>query len=157
MRLSRVVLLLVAGAGVLQLLYYYPRVPDEVASHFDGRGNPDGYQSRDGFFGMSAAMLVLAVGLFGGLGAIFRRIPSKWFNLPHRDYWLAPERREETLDFITGQLEWYGAATLLLFLFVVQMAVEANFGPERRLDAGSIWLVLGLYLLFNGIWLTRFI
>jgi uncharacterized membrane protein len=157
MRASRAILLLLAASGVAQLLYDYPLVPERMASHFDGSGRPDGFQSRDAFFALSASMLILTLVLFGGLGALFRRIPSKWFNLPNRDYWLAPERREKTIEVISSRMEWFGAASLALYLFVVQMVVETNRTSAPALDSGSMFIVLGLYLLFTGVWIARFI
>lgn len=157
MRASRAILLLLAAAGVLQLLHYYPLLPERMASHFDGTGRPDGFQSKDTFFALSASMLIVTVVLFGGLGALFRRIPPKWFNLPNRDYWLAPERREETIEGISGQMEWFGAASLALYLFVIQRVFETNRTSEPKLDSGSLFVILGIYLSFTGVWIARFV
>jgi uncharacterized membrane protein len=157
MRISRAVLILVAAAGVAQLFYYYPRLPDTMASHFDGSGRPNGFQTRDAFFGFCAAVLFVTAGLFGGLGVLFRKLPSKWFNLPNRDYWLAPERREETIEILSSQMEWFGAASLALYLYVMQMVFATNQTTEPSLDSGSMFVVIGLYLLFSAIWTARFI
>jgi hypothetical protein len=157
MRLSRALLFLLAVAGVVQLARYYPQLPQTMASHFDGAGRPDGFQSRDAFVALCAAILLGTVAMFGGLGTLFRRLPSTWFNLPNRDYWLAPERREETLEAISTQLEWFGAVSLLLYLFVIQMVMETNLTSEPRLDSRLMWAVVGLYLIFALVWTTRFI
>ncbi len=126
-----------------------------MASHFDGAGRPNGFQSRDGFVAFCALMLFMTLVVFGGLGAVFRKIPSKWFNLPNRDYWLAPERRDETLDALSAQMEWFGVASLGLYLFVIQMVLETNQTSEPGLDSSSMFVVLGLYLLFSAVWTTR--
>ncbi len=157
MRASRAILLLLAAAGVAQILYYYSLLPERMASHFGGSGRPDGFQSKDAFFALSGLMLIMTLVIFGGLGTLLRMIPSKWFNLPNRDYWLAPERRGETLEVISVQMEWFGAASLALYLFVIQRVVETNLTPEPRLDSASMFVVLGLYLLFTGVWITRLI
>jgi hypothetical protein len=154
---SRTALILVAAAAALQLLYNYPRMPETLASHFDGAGQPNGVQSREGFFGLSVGILVLTVIVMGGLGVLLRRLPSHWFNLPHRDYWLSPERREETIGYIGGQMEWFGAASLLLMLVILEMAFEANLSPAPRLEPGPVWAVLGVYLVFTTVWIVRFI
>lgn len=153
---SRTALLVLAAAAVLQLLYFYPLMPDTVASHFDGAGRPNGIQSREGFFGLSAGILVLTVTMMGGLGVLLRRLPTSWFNLPNRDYWLSRERREETVGYIGSQMEWFGAASLLLMLVILQMAFEANLTPAPRLEPGPVWWVLGLYFSFTMVWVTRF-
>ena len=157
MRASRAVLLLLAAAGVVQLLLYHPLLPENLASHFDGAGKPNGFQSRNGFVALSGSVLILTVVLFGGLGALFRTIPSSWFNLPNRDYWLAPERREETLDEILRGMEWLGAVSLGLYLFIIQMVLETNLTPEPRLEARTTWIVLGLYLAYTAVWTVRFL
>lgn len=157
MRASRAVLLLLAAAGVVQLLLYHPLLPENLASHFDGAGKPNGFQSRNGFVALSGSVLILTVVLFGDLGALFRTIPSSWFNLPNRDYWLAPERREETLDEILRGMEWLGAVSLGLYLFIIQMVLETNLTPEPRLEARTTWIVLGLYLAYTAVWTVRFL
>jgi uncharacterized membrane protein len=154
---SRTVLILLAAAAALQLLYFYPRMPDTMASHFDGAGRPNGVQSRERFFGLSAGILVLTVTIMGGSGILLRRVPSHRFSLPNRDYWLSRERREETIDYIGRQMEWFAAAALLLMIVILQMAFEANLTPTPRLEPGPVWWVLGLYLSFTLVWLARFI
>jgi uncharacterized membrane protein len=37
------------AVGVLQSIYYYPRMPEVVASHFDGLGAANGWSSKNGF------------------------------------------------------------------------------------------------------------
>jgi uncharacterized membrane protein len=151
------VLLLLAAAGVVQLLHAYPQLPETMASHFDGSGRPNGFQSKEGFAALSASMLLLTVVLCGGMGALLRKIPSKWFNLPNRDYWLAPERREETIEAISALMEWFGAASLGLYLAIIQMVIETNRTSAPSLDVRAAWVVLGLYLAFTAVWITRFV
>lgn len=148
--------MLLAGVAAVQLLYYHPSMPDTMASHFDGAGRPNGFQSRDSFFALSWAMLLLVVVLFAGLRLLFRRLPARMFNVPNREYWLAPERFDETVDFVACQMEWMGIATLLLLIVVMQGVFEANQSPEPRLE-GAIWWVLGGYFLFTAVWLVRFL
>lgn len=157
MRSSRILLFIELVLAVLQLAHFYPLMPETMASHFDAAGRPNGFQSRAEFFGLMAVILVAVVGIFVGLGSFFRVIPMSWMNLPHREYWLAPERRESTVDFIGQQMEWFGVATLLLLLLVVQAAIDANLTPETRLDPHSMWLLLGLYLAYVAVWMVLFL
>jgi uncharacterized membrane protein len=157
MRISRTLLLIGVALVLLQMAHYYPLMPETMASHFDGAGRPNGFQSRTEFFGLTAVMLVLMAAVFIGLGSLIRVFPARWVNLPHRDFWLAPERRESTFDFIGRQTEWFGVATLLLTLLVVQAAIEANLTPEPRLDSGSMWITIGLYFAYVAVWLVRYL
>ncbi len=157
MSLSRTLILLLAVAGIVQASYYYPQMPDVVASHFDGRGAPNDHSSRDGFFVVFGVMYASTLLLFLGMGPLFGRLPTRWFNMPHREYFLAPERREDTLRFMTARLEWFGGATMLLLLVTFKLAFEANLSAEPRLDNASMFWALGAYFLYTTIWLVRFL
>jgi uncharacterized membrane protein len=154
MRVSRAVLLLFAVLGALQLVHYYPVLPETMASHFDGSGRPNGFQSREGFTALAMGILGMIVFLFGGLGWLFRAIPTESFNLPNRDYWLAPERRNETLQDLSGRMEWFGVASLGVYLFVIQRVIETNLSGDPRLEAKEILVPLGLYLGFTTLWMV---
>lgn len=144
---------LIALAAV-QVVYYYPQLPDLVASHFDGRGNANGWSSREGFFGLYIVMIVLLAGIFLLLPK--RPLARRRFGLriPHRDYWLAPSRREQTHAFLRKQMLIMGVAHLLLVIVTIELAIRANLGQEIRMH-GSIYWVLGLYFVFVGGWLLR--
>ena len=157
MSLSRALILLLTVAGIVQVYHYYPQMPDVVASHFDGRGSPNDYTSRDGFFIVFGVMYAGTLLLFLGLGPLFGRLPARWFNMPHREYYLAPERREDTLRFMTTRLEWFGVATMLLLLVTFKLAFEANLFKEARLDNTALLWALGAYFLCTTIWLVRFL
>jgi uncharacterized membrane protein len=157
MTVSKTTLLLVAVAAILMMQHYYPLMPDPMASHFDGAGRPNGYQSREGFFLLSGAMLLLVVAIFGGAGFVFRVVPTNLFNLPNREYWLAPERRAATMEFMTRQMEWFGVVTLILLIGVLWAAMEANLRPDPVLDSSTMWWMMGAYLAFTTVWLVRFV
>ena len=76
------------------------RLPLRVASHFDGAGTPDGWMLRGPYLwtmaGVSVGLNAFLVGIFYSV----RYFPTSTFNLPHRDYWLAAERRGETFAFL---------------------------------------------------------
>ncbi|HEY7820870.1 MAG TPA: DUF1648 domain-containing protein [Vicinamibacteria bacterium] len=153
MRTSRAILLVLAAAGVLQLVHYYPLLPETMASHFDGSGHANGFQSRDGFAAFTMGILALTVLIFAGMGWLFRVLPSEWLNLPNRDYWLASERRDETLEDLSRRMEWFGAASLALYLFVIQRVIETNRTGAPRLDPEDVLVPLGLYLGFSVVWM----
>ena len=54
-------------------------------------------------------------------------------------------------------MEWLGAASLALYLFVIQMVIETNRTLQPQLESGAMFIVLGIYLLFTGVWIARFI
>ncbi|MFQ5990318.1 MAG: DUF1648 domain-containing protein [Candidatus Methylomirabilales bacterium] len=149
------VLLLLAAA--LQSMYYYPRLPETVASHFDGAGNPNGWSSKPAFFGMYIGMLTLTTCIFAILPASVTRLPASLISLPKKDYWLAPERRGHTETFIRRQMLWFGIVTLIFNICTIQLAIRANLLDIHHFSSGSMWTLLGGYCMFTLVWLVHFI
>ena len=80
---------------------------------------------------------------------------QRGFNLPNADFWLAPQRIEQTRLFIRSQLIIMGVVHLLLAVLVMQLAIQANFSPGSALHESIVWLLL-VYFVFLGAWLIRF-
>jgi hypothetical protein len=83
--------------ALLQNAWYYPRLPEQVAIHFNASGKADSWASKS-----HATFLMLGLQIFLPsflllTSQLSRSLPIQWINLPHREYWLAPERREATL------------------------------------------------------------
>ena len=94
--------------------YYYPRLPDQVAHHFGASGRPDAFGSKMHFLILYIVTIAITAAMFLGFGLALPKIPNSLINLPNKDYWLAPERRRQTLDYILPQMLWFGSLTLML-------------------------------------------
>jgi hypothetical protein len=85
-------------------------LPERVATHFAFDGRANGWMSRDAYAWMMGILaLVLPFGVWLPAGWLPRRWPTL-VNLPFRDYWLAPARREATF----ARLERMGIGMALL-------------------------------------------
>ena len=135
---------------------YYSVLPLRVASHFGANGVADGWMSRGAFGVTYVGTVVLMVVLFGGISALVRRLPVGLINLPHREYWLAPPRREETLRRLDVDMGWMGLGTIVLLIVTFQLCLEANRNGTFRLS-NAIWGVLAVYLVAMTAWLVRFV
>lgn len=145
-QLFLILLLLCLG----QAGWYYPQLPDRIASHFGASGMPDGWSSKASFLAVYLVTVGLTAVLLGLIGLLLVRIPDKWINLPNKDYWLAPERRAETFGFLSGRFLWFGSATLLLMIDTFHQVFRVNTGKAAGLE--HPWLSLVLYLLFTVFW-----
>ena len=156
MTVSRTVFIALLVLAVFQAAFYYPRLPDYVASHFSGAGHPNGWSSKVGFFVIDLGMVALMALMFLGGSAMQARLPFKTWNLPNKDYWLAPERREKTLRHIHDQMLWFGVVTLVFMLLTMQFVIGANFRPQPTLPSSFIAILLG-YLVYTLVWSILFI
>jgi len=150
----RTVFITLIIVAIAQILYYYPRIPDVVASHFDGLGDPNGWSSKAVFFSIYAAILLLTV-------FIFLILPQRtgknklWKKLPDKEYWLAPERYDATMAFIQAHFLLFGIVNMLLAMFTIQLVIQANLTEQPRLHSAIVWALL-LYFGFVIVWLVRF-
>jgi uncharacterized membrane protein len=140
--------------ALLQSAFYYPQMPAVVASHFDGNGVANNWSSRNGFFGIYLAMIALLVGVFLWVPRYTAKGDKLRMNIPNRDYWLAPERRQQTQEFFQRQMMILGIAHLLLAIYSIQLAIIANLQQAGSLHGSIIW-ALGLYFVFLTVWLLH--
>ncbi len=141
--------------SIVQTAYYFPQMPAVVASHFDGLGAPNAWSGRVGFFGLYLAMIALVVVVFAYTPKWAERRPRFGMKIPHADYWLAPERIEATRAYFREQMRLIGVVHLLLAIYVMQLAILANFADPPRLHP-SIVGALALYFIVLIAWLINF-
>ena len=151
---TRIFFALVALA-IIQVAYYYPQMPDTVASHFDGLGAPNAWSSKEGFFGLYLIILLMLVAIFVFVPGWSEKRPGFGMKIPHPDHWLAPERIESTRQFFRRQMLLMGIVHLSLAIIVIQLAILANFDQQPRLHDSIIW-ALGFYFVFLVAWLIHF-
>lgn len=146
---------LLTGLALVQIAYYYPQMPAVIASHFDGLGAADGWSSRNGFFGVYLAIMLMVVGIFYWMPIINENRRGPGLKIPNSEYWLAPQRIASTRAFFRNQMRLVGVVHLLLLIAVIQLVILANFNAEPRLHASIGW-ILGAYFLFVTGWLIYF-
>lgn len=156
MSLTRAILCLLIGVFLAQIVYYYPNLPETVASHYNGFGAPDGWMKRENFVIFEIVILAVIIFEFTFLPLLLKKMPQSLLNLPNKDYWLAAERRGATFDAIKHYFEWFGIALLCLFIAVNQLVFRANIDHEN-LPSTKMWLILGAFLIFTIVRTIKFI
>lgn len=139
--------------------YYYPLLPERVASHFGASGRPDAWSGKESFLQIYlGAVLVIGV-LFPGLNLLLAKTPNSLINLPHKDYWLAPEQREETIAVLSRHFLWFGSATLLLLLDMMQQTFDVHLGKAAALSHPlfSIAAYVGFSIVWSIVLILRFL
>jgi uncharacterized membrane protein len=146
--LPKLVFVLLAVGAAFYFSSLYAQLPEVVASHFNARGVPNGWQTKSAFFSVVIGVSVLAAVLGFGIPRLIMLLPPEYINLPNKGYWLAPERRADTMDFLNGYFAWFGCALFAVVLLTINFAVQANLHPDRRPDATPVWFVLAGFLTF---------
>ena len=156
MRLPIFILVVLAAVIVSQVVHFYPYLPDLVVSHWGPGGRPDGWLSKSNFF---LAMVVSELGITGILIALTLGLPriisKRWWNLPQKDYWLAPERRSDTVRFVRAQMLWLTVIIEAGMVILWQSTINANVKPELHWPANFWWGLLVTTLIVL-VWIVRF-
>jgi uncharacterized membrane protein len=152
-RTSLTVLLLLTAVAAGQLLHYYPKLPPTIAVHFGTSGQANGWADKSAFFPIYAAIEAAIV--LVGIAAAFtgERMPSSFLNMPNRDYWLSPGRREESLAFFWTQAIWIEAATLAFLIVVAEFVFRANLAGGAPTLTRDFLLVLAVFVA-SVVWLS---
>jgi uncharacterized membrane protein len=136
------VMLLLAAVAAAQLVHYYPKLPDTVATHFGPSGQADGWSGKAVFF-LTYAAIEAAIAIAGFAMAFFGdRIPDSFLSMPNRDHWLSPERREKSLTFFWTQTVWIEVMTLAFLIVVAEFVFRANLTPGAPRLSGDFAALL---------------
>lgn len=154
-RLPKLIFALLVLYAAVHFSYYYPQLPGVVASHFDGRGGANGWQTKSAFFIVFVGVSVLAVVLGFGVPKIISVLPAQLINLPNKRYWLAPEHLAETTEFLSAYFAWFGCGIYLIMIFTFDYALQFNLHPENPPSPARMWYVLAGFLLFTVVWTIR--
>lgn len=130
-RLPKIIFVLLALYAAVHFSSVYPQLPNVVASHFNGRGAPNGWQTKQAFVGVFVGVGVLAAVIGLVIPRIIAAVPAQLINLPNKSYWLAPEHRQETMAFLNSYFAWFGCGVFLLILLTFDYAVQVNLHPEN--------------------------
>jgi len=148
-------LLLLAACGGAFVWITSLGLPDVVASHFGGGGSANGFMSRGTYVGVMLLFVTGAPALLGALSHFGLGSANARINLPNRDYWLAPQRRAETVSYLQRHLMDFGTALIVFLCYVHWLVVRANGLQPARLSTSATNIGLAAFLLFVLVWLGR--
>ena len=157
MNAQRFIFISLISMSVLQIMYYYPLLPDTVASHFDMNGNPNGCSSKGLFIGAYIFVMFLMLLSVLVLPSLFKYMPVSLISLPNKNYWLSPERKSETFQIIAEKMLSFGNATTLFLIITFQLAFEANLNTNCHLSSDTMAILFGGYILFAAVWTVTFV
>ncbi len=155
---KRLPLALIVGAFVASALdvgYYYPQLPQQLASHFDDHGQPDDWMPKHQLVGVVLGVMLMTSVILVPSALLVGRMPREMINVPHKDHWFAPEHEAETRRVLTNWGLWFAAATLWFTVVLFHDVLLANLRQPVQLK--WLWPLLGGYLAVVGYLLVALI
>ena len=137
-------LIFIAGSASL--------LPARVASHFGVGGEANGWMSRSadliffGGLGLGLPLFFIVLSLVTGL------LPARFVNLPHREYWLSPERLAQTRAYISRQMIWMSCLMILFLAGIHYLTILANRATPPHLPMGLLLALTGGFLSGVAVW-----
>lgn len=144
-RYPSIIFLIVSIASIALPLFYYPHLPNTIASHFNFRNEADGWMNKNTFLIVEIAVAVFLSGMFLLIAYFIPKLPNSIINLPNKNYWLSPERREESLQVFTRFIYWFGSLTLGFLTLISQEVIITNMRIRTTISS-NIWIYLLVFL-----------
>jgi uncharacterized membrane protein len=157
LRTPAIILTALCAGFVIYLVYSAALLPERMATHFSGDGKPNGWMNRSTDLIVFGALGVGMPLLFVIISLAARFIPARFFNIPHREYWLSPERRTETSTYISRQLLWMGCLVVLFLAGMHYLTIQANRMTPVHLPMDLFLMMLGGFVVGVGVWSFIFI
>ena len=133
---------------LLSLFHAADSLPQRMASHFGDDGSANSWMNRSWYFVFTALLPLFFAGIFAGVAAWMKTIPARFVSIPHRDYWLAPERREELSQLLMRRLMLLASLVTIFFGGLHALTMAANrLNPPRLNSGAAMVLTIGFWLL----------
>lgn len=144
MRIGRIFYIFVVLLCAIETARLWNILPGQLAAHFNIQGDLDRFVSKMQFFWFQLQTILVVILVSLPFQVMFLILPPGMVNMPNREYWLAPERRVETMD----RLSDFGSMLFGIILIAVQIAFDisayANLRTPIRFDAPLMGIVMGL-------------
>jgi uncharacterized membrane protein len=138
--------------AVVYVLMSSQHLPELVASHFDAAGRANGQMPRGAYVATMLAIIVIMPLLTAFVPSLMLSSPNARINLPNRDYWLAPERRAESIRFLSRQMWVFSWLVVLVLCYVHSLAVRANTVTPPAIDSAALERGLIVFLVCALAW-----
>lgn len=156
-RVPQAVFLLLVFLGFLQARNFAAAMPGVMATHFGASGSANGWQTKGQFFIVELIMLGVCLLIGFGIPFIISKAPPSLINLPNKEFWLAPVRRDHTISVMRMQMAWFACALLTFLIVVNQLVYNANQSAPRHLNGPQFTMALIAFLSFVAIWTIRLV
>lgn len=119
--------------------------PPEVIGHFGANNGEPRFDPTPQFVVSMTVLVLVIVVVFATIPGMMRRIPIEFINMPNREQWNTPARREVLARRTGADMTLLGAATV--FLFVVTMVLSTLGGLGETIPGWVFVVMTGAYLL----------
>ena len=134
------------------VIYTSYHLPETVATHFNFNNEPDGWMTRHRYVLLILTLLVCVPTIISvGITALSEKFPHL-INIPNGDYWLAPARSDESLDFLASHGYRLGRLIIVLMTAVHYLVLVANRSAPPILPQAWFIAIIGGFIVALSMW-----
>ena len=127
------------------LIYYYPFLPERIASHFNISGEADGWMNKESFLILMIIIFVVVNGSLFGI-TFFIKSSTSIINIPNKEYYLSPERKDASLKIINNFLMLINNLTIVLIIVINYLIIRTNIEGTDKLTSYFIYIIIIYFL-----------
>ncbi len=124
----------------------FSQLPPTVAVHFDAAGAADSWMTAASYSSLILFLMIVVPVLLILLFAVLPRVTGGRGQIPNSDYWLVPERAQDSLGFLFRHSCWLASMTLATLYGINLFILRANGVTPPRLDTERLFLMVFVYL-----------
>lgn len=132
-------------------------LPEQVATHFDGAGEANGWMSRTVHLTAFGAFGVLFPAFFIGVFYSIRFLPPSLLNVPNPKYWRSAEHYPKACRFMFEESFIVATIASLFVTGVNILVVRSNLPKEPHMALTPMLVLTGLFLASLLVWIIRLI
>ena len=140
----------------LQMFIMFPEMPETIPTHFDFKGNADGWSSKDSFL---IIMIVVILGIniwYPLIGFLGHKMPRSLVNIPNKDYWYAtPKRKEQMLAVFNVMMAMIFGIMNVIFIYLLYYTYQMAMEREPVMELWFIIIPIVIIAIYPIIYLYK--
>jgi uncharacterized membrane protein len=138
--------------SVTFVIYTSYFLPSKVATHFNANNEPDGWMTRNAYLLLILTLLIsIPFAISVGISVLSQKFPHL-LNVPNGDYWLAPRRLNESLDFLAAHGHRLGRLIIVLTTGLHYVVLVANRAEPPLLPYSWLMAILLGFVFALAMW-----
>jgi uncharacterized membrane protein len=138
--------------SVTFVIYTSYFLPSKVATHFNVNNEPDGWMTRNAYLLLILTLLIsIPFAISVGISVLSQKFPHL-LNVPNGDYWLAPRRLNESLDFLAAHGHRLGRLIIVLTTGLHYVVLVANRAEPPLLPYSWLMAILLGFVFALAMW-----
>lgn len=135
------------------IIFSYKDLPLNVAIHFNLSGFPNSFMSKNIYFIFILSLVIFTPSFIIASTSSWLKFSPDKINIPNKDYWMLPEKEQETIAYYKNHVAWLASIIVLFIAFIHWLIIDANQTDLIQLSNQYLLIGLGIFLAALVFWI----